>query len=79
MREAESTAGQASNVKVQREPSQGITHPMTNDETQNEEAGRAPSEPEQDPKVHPSPPGNPDIDQERLDKAKEGLDEVVGR
>ena len=52
---------------------------MTNDETQNEDAGRAPSEPEQDPKVHPAPPGNPEVDQERIDKAKEGLDEVVGR
>lgn len=52
---------------------------MNEEQTQNENPGRAPSEPEQDPKVHPAPPGNPDVDQDRLDKAQEGLDEVVGR
>ena len=53
---------------------------MTEDEsTQNEDAGRAPSEPEQDPKAHPAPPGNPDVNPERVKQAEEGLDEVVGR
>jgi hypothetical protein len=52
---------------------------MNEDTTQNQDTGRAPSEPEQDPKQHPAPPGNPDVDQDALEKSKEKLDEVVGR
>ena len=57
-----------------------MTAAMTEDtDTQSEEGGRAPSEPEQDPKVHPAPPGNPDANPERVKQAEEGLEEVVGR
>jgi hypothetical protein len=57
----------------------GMTVAMNEDQTQNENPGRAPSEPEQNPMEHPAPPGNPEIDEDRLKEAEEGLDEVVGR
>ena len=57
-----------------------MTAAMTEDtNTQSEEGGRAPSEPAEDPKVHPAPPGNPDVNPERVQEAEEGLEEVVGR
>ena len=55
----------------------GYSPGMTDDaDTQQQ---KAPSEPEQDPTVHPAPPGNPPVDEEALEKSEEGLDKVVGR
>jgi hypothetical protein len=39
---------------------------------------RAPSEPDQDPKVHPQPPSNPDVDQEDVERGEEQLEKISG-
>ena len=49
---------------------------MTSEREQDQE--RAPSEPEQDPKVKPAPPSNPDVDQDDVERGEEQIEKVVG-
>jgi hypothetical protein len=52
---------------------------MTDEETQrSEETGRAPSEPERDPKEHPAPPSNPEADKEDVERGEEQLRKISG-
>jgi hypothetical protein len=52
---------------------------MTDDEkTPRDEPGRAPSDPERDPKEHPAPPGNPETDEGAVERGEDQLRKISG-
>ena len=46
--------------------------------TESDEQQRAPSELAEDPKVHPKPPSNPEVDQEEVDRGEEQIEKISG-
>ena len=54
-----------------------MTQDQPNQEPQ-QNPERAPSDPERDPKVHPAPPGNPDVDRDDVERGQENIEKIVG-
>ena len=50
----------------------------TDDTQRPDDAQRAPSDPPEDPKTHPQPPSNPDVDQEDVDRGEDQLERISG-
>jgi hypothetical protein len=52
---------------------------MTDEETTpQDEPGRAPSEPESDPKENPAPPSNPETDEGAVERGEDQLGKISG-
>ena len=51
---------------------------MTNDETQNQDQQQSSTSPPSETKDATSPPANPDVDQDAVDKGEENIDRVSG-
>ena len=51
---------------------------MTNQETENQQQERSSTSPPEETKDATTPPANPDVDQDAVDKGQENIDRVAG-